>query len=305
MTELRLGFGLPVAGSWASADNVAEIAETAEAHGFDSLWTFQRLLVPAEGSWGPAYRAVQDPLISLAYAAARTSRIRLGVAVLNAPFYPPLVLAKQLTTLDRLSGGRLDTGLGIGWAHEEFAAVGADKAGRGQRLEEFIECLRAIWGDDPVRFAGASYQVPPARIQPKPIQQPPPILLGGGAERALRRAGRLADGWISASRHELSQLPATIQTIRSGAVEAGRDPDRLRIVIRGVLDLGDERRGPDRRLLQGSPEQVHQDLDRLAEYGATEVFLDLNFDPQVSSPDGDATSAMNYAREVLRDFGRN
>jgi probable F420-dependent oxidoreductase len=300
----RIGFGLPVSGSWATPANLLEIARRAEELRYDSLWTFQRLLHPADGDWGASYRAVQDPLISLAYVAAVTQRIRLGVAVVNAPFYAPIVLAKQLTTLDQVSAGRLDVGLGLGWAAEEFTAVGVAQQRRGDRLDEFVDCLRAVWADDPVRFDGEFYHVPAANVAPKPVQRPhPPILLGGGADRALRRAGRLADGWISASRHDLRHIGEDIRLIKEVAGQAGRDPDALRFIVRAVIKVAeqsDER--PDRRPLHGSVAQVRDDLAELQAQGVTEVFIDLNFDPTVGSPDVDPGPAMAYAHQVLSDF---
>ncbi len=304
MTGLRIGFGLPVSGSWATPANLAEIAGRAEELRYDSVWTFQRLLHPAEGDWGASYRSVQDPLISLAYAAALTERVRLGVAVVNAPFYAPIVLAKQLTTLDQLCAGRLDVGLGLGWAAEEFAAVGAPAERRGDRLAEFVECLRAIWADDPVEFAGEFYQLPAALVDPKPVQRPhPPILLGGGADRALRRAGRLADGWISASRHDLRNIGADIALIKEAAAAAGRDPERLRFIVRAVVKLSDrpdERQ--DRRPLHGSAAQVREDLHHLQAQGVTEAFVDLNFDPTIGSPTADPGQAIARAHQALADF---
>lgn len=304
MTKLQIGFGLPVSGSWATAANLAEIARRAEELGYDSVWTFQRLLHPAEGDWGASYRSVQDPLISLAYAAALTERVRLGVAVINAPFYAPIVLAKQLSTLDQLGAGRLDVGLGLGWAAEEFAAVGAPTGRRGARLAEFVQCLQAIWADNPVQFAGEFYQVPAALVDPKPLQRPhPPILLGGGADRALRRAGRLADGWISASRHDLRKIGADIALIKDAAAEAGRDPERLRFIVRAVVKLSDQpNEGPDRRPLHGSAAQVREDLQNLQEQGVTEAFVDLNFDPTIGSPTADPGQAMARARQALAEF---
>lgn len=304
MTGLRIGFGLPVSGSWATAANQAAIARRAEELGYHSLWTFQRLLHPAEGDWGASYRAVQDPLISLAYVAGVTERIRLGVAVLNAPFYPPIVLAKQLTTLDHVSAGRLDVGLGLGWAAEEFTATGVPQQRRGARLDEFIRCLKEIWAEDPVRFSGEFYQVPDALVDPKPVQRPhPPILLGGGAEPALRRAGRLADGWISASRHDLRHIGADIAVIKDAAIAAGRDAERLRFIVRAVIKLTEQPDpGPDRRPLRGSLAQVHADLRDLADQGVTEAFLDLNFDPVIGSPAAEAEQSVAYAHHILTEF---
>jgi probable F420-dependent oxidoreductase len=303
---LRLGFGLPVSGSWATAANLATVARRAEELGYDSLWAFQRLLHPAEGDWGPMYRAVQDPIVTLAHVAALTERPRLGVAVVNAPFYSPILLAKQLSTLDELSGGRLDAGLGLGWAEEEFAAAGVDYARRGARTEEFISCLKAIWTQDVVSFDGEFYRMPAARVDPKPVQQPhPPLLLGGTAERALRRVGRIADGWISGSRHDLRGIGADLELMRGAAREAGRDPAALRFIVRGVLKLTDSAAGADRRPLQGDVEQIRADFNSLAGQGVTELFIDLNFDPEVGSPTADPTASMRRAEHVLTTFGHS
>lgn len=303
MNTPELGFGLPVSGSWATPANLVTVARRAEQLGYHSLWAFQRLLHPAEGDWGPVYRAVQDPIVSLAHVAAVTERVRLGLAVVNAPFYSPILLAKQLSTLDQLSAGRLDVGLGLGWAEAEFAAVGVPYPRRGARTEEFIGCLRAIWQQDVVDFTGEFYRVPPARVDPKPVQRPhPPLLLGGSAERALRRVGRLADGWISSSRHDLRRVGVDIALMKQSAEQAGRDPAALRFVVRGVLELLDEPAGADRRPLHGSAEQLRQDLVELAGQGVTEVFFDLNFDPTVGSPDADPAAAMRQAERVLSTF---
>src|SRR5215471_13760974 len=115
---MKVGYGLPVSGAGATPQNISHFAERAEALGYASLWSFQRLLVPEGSGMEPVYRSVLDPMVALGFLAARTSRIRLGVAVVNLPFVSPAVLAKQATTVDVLSGGRLDLGLGIGWMPE-------------------------------------------------------------------------------------------------------------------------------------------------------------------------------------------
>lgn len=307
MNAPKVGFGLPVSGSWATADNLVTVARRAEELGYNSLWAFQRLLHPASGDWGPMYRAVQDPLISLAHVAAITDRARLAVAVINAPFYSPILLAKQLTTLDHVSGGRLDVGIGLGWAAEEFTATGVPYAHRGARTEEFIRCLKAIWTEDVVEFDGEFYQVPPASVEPKPIQRPhPPLLLGGTAERALRRAGRIADGWVSASRHDLRGIGGDIELIRTAARDAGRDPAVMRFIVRGVLRVleAPEREfdDPDRRPLHGTVDQIRRDLQDLSSKGVDEVFIDLNFDSRVGSPDADPAASMQLAEQMLTTF---
>ncbi|HEY5857511.1 MAG TPA: LLM class F420-dependent oxidoreductase [Aldersonia sp.] len=292
---MDIGFGLPVGGSWATPDNVAEIAGRAEELGYATLWTYQRLLVPADAPAGPQYRSVLDPVTVLGFAAAVTSRIRLGTGIVNLPFQSPVLLGKQLTTLDVLSGGRLVAGVGLGWSEEEFVASGVDFARRGARAEEYLAALRAVWGPDPVSFSGEFYTIPSSLIAPKPVQKPhPPLILGGGAPVALRRAGRVGDGWVSSSREDAEALGEKIERVREAAREAGRDPASLRFVCRGVVRVGQRRKA-----LSGSYDEIRADLERIADAGMDEVFVDLNFDPAVGNPDVDPAAAMTRAREVL------
>ena len=298
---MLLGLALPVSGSWATAANCVHIARRAEALGYASLWTFQRLLSPVEGdgdqpTLAPQYRSVHDPLAVLAFAAGHTTTVRLGVAVVNMPYYAPIVLAKQLTTIDHLSGGRLDVGLGIGWLPPELEAVGRTTERRGARAEDYLRCLTSIWTDEIVDYHGEFYRVPRARVDPKPLQQPhPPVLLGGSADVALRRAGRLAGGWISGSQADLSRIDQSIEKVRRGATDAGRDPGGLRFVCRGVVKVRNGERSP----LVGSLDDIRSDLVDLAAKGITETFVALNFDPQVGSPAADAGASMSRAEEVL------
>jgi probable F420-dependent oxidoreductase len=302
---MRIGFGAPVAGAWATPSYLASFAERAEEAGYESLWTFQRLLVPAASGMDPVYRSVLDPMVALGYVAARTSRIRLGVAVVNLPFVSPALLAKQATTVDVLSGGRLDLGLGIGWMPEEFAVTGASTARRGARTQEFLAVLRTLWDDGVSSFEGEFYTIPAGRQDPRPVQRPgPPVLLGGMSRPAMERAGRLADGWITSSRADLAAIGEAAAVIREAAAEAGRDPEAVRIVCRGVVLAGAEARGPGggRRLLSGSFTQIRDDAAWLGSQGVTELFYDLNWDPQVGSPSVSPESAAERAGEILGEL---
>jgi probable F420-dependent oxidoreductase len=297
---MQLGFAVPVSGSWATPANCGEIALRAEELGYSSLWTFQRLLCPVDDDGQPTlppqYRSVNDPLATLAYLAALTTKPRLGMAVVNMPFYPPIVLAKMLTTIDLLSGGRLDAGLGIGWADEEYAAAGLSKERAAARAEDYLRCLKTIWTDDIVEYESEFYRVPRSRVEPKPVQRPhPPVLLGGAAPPALRRAGRLTAGWVSSSQADLSRIDESIAIVRDAARDAGRDPDELRFVCRGVVKV----RTGERKPLMGSLDEIRGDLDELATKGVTETFIDLNFDPEIGSPDADPEVSMRRAHEVL------
>jgi probable F420-dependent oxidoreductase len=297
---MDIGFGAPVAGAWATPRNLTELARRAERLGYRSLWTFQRLLAPAGAKLAPVYRSVLDPMISLGYLAAATSSIRLGVAVVNHPFQSPLLLAKQAATVDVLSGGRLDLGIGNGWLAEEFTGSGAVMAGRGARAEEYVAALRALWTGSG-GYHGSFFQIPPGRQDPPPVQRPgPPILLGGLSEAAMERAGRIGDGWVTASNADLTRIAESAKVVQNAAAAAGRGP--ARIVCRGVVRPGKpvvSKTTGKRVLLSGSYEQIREDVRWLDGCGVTEVFYDLNFDPQVGDPAVDEGKAVLRASEIL------
>ena len=299
---MKIGFGAPVSGAWATPENLASFATRADQAGYDSLWSFQRLLVPVDSGMEPVYRSVLDPMVALGFAAAVTARIRLGVAVLNMPYVAPAVLAKQAVTVDVLSGGRLDLGLGVGWLPQEFEAAGASMPRRGARAEEYVRALHALWADGVTEFSGEFYSIPAGTVDPKPVQPGgPPILLGGTVPAALRRAGRIADGWVTSSRTNLAKIEDGIAVVKAAAQEAGRDPAAVRIVCRGAVRAGQEAHGSDgsRLLLSGSYEQIRADTAWLGEHGVTEVFYDLNWDPQIGSPTADRDVAVRRAGEIL------
>jgi probable F420-dependent oxidoreductase len=304
VTGILIGFGAPVSGAWATPQNIATFAARADQLGYASLWSFQRLIIPEDKrtTMEPVYHSVLDPMATLAYAAAVTTRIRLGVAVINAPFVSPAYLAKQAASLDVLSAGRHDLGLGIGWLPEEFELSGAQMARRGARTAEYIQVLHALWADGVSEFSGEFYQVPRGDVAPKPVQPGgPPILLGGLARPALERVGRLADGWVTSSRTDLSRIAELIAIVRGAAEAAGRDPAALRVVCRGVVRAGQPQAGPDgqRLLLSGDIAQIRADAESLADQGVTEIFYDLNWDRQVGSPDADPVAATERAAELL------
>ncbi|NKZ08295.1 TIGR03619 family F420-dependent LLM class oxidoreductase [Actinomadura latina] len=297
---MLIGFAVPGAGAWATPDNQVRVARRAEELGYHSVWTLQRVLNPA-GSDDRTYRGVPDPLITLAYLAGRTRRVRLGVAIVNLPFVAPAILAKQAATLDRVSGGRLDLGLGLGWMREEFAAAGAPMERRGARAEEFLAVLRGLWSGGATEFHGEFYDFPPVVMEPPPVQAPLPVLLGGASEPALRRAGRLADGWVSSSRADPTVIGRSIGVVRDAAERAGRDASALRFVCRGAVRVRPGGRA-DRRPLTGSFEEVRGDLEALAGQGVTEAFIDLNFDPEITGPDAGPGASLDRALEALDAF---
>jgi probable F420-dependent oxidoreductase len=298
-----LGFGLPVSGGWATRKNLISVARRAEDLGYDSLWAYQRTLWPADGRLGPSHRSVLDPVVALAVAAAHTDRIAVGTATVCAPFTAPAWLATTMASLDVVSGGRLTVGIGMGWLPEEHVAAGVPVERRGARFEEYLHCLHALWTEEPVEFRGEFYTVPRSYVAPRPVQRPhPPVLVGGAAEPALRRAGRLAQGWIASSRQDPGRLAESVEAVRRGAREAGRDPAALRILVRVVPDLVEEDPGPGRAPFHGTVDQLRGDVRALASQGATEVLLDLNLSPRVGTLDvaeGEALADVERVLEAL------
>jgi probable F420-dependent oxidoreductase len=300
---MLISCGCPVSGVWSDPLSLTGFAMRAEELGYHGLWSFQRLLVGAGQSLEPVYQSVLDPLLALTYAAARTTQIRLGVAVINLPYVSPTYLAKQASTLDVLCGGRFDLGLGTGWSEVEFTATGSDPNPRGRRTEEYLAVLRTLFRGEQAEFAGEFYTVPSSVMAPRPVQAGgPPILLGGTADVALRRAGRLAAGWVSSSRASLDDIARGTQIVRRAAEESGRDPDSVRIVVRGVVKAGLR---DDNVPLSGTWEQIRGGAEAYREAGVTELFYDLNWDPFIGSPDGDPRAAGERAEEILTALAPN
>jgi probable F420-dependent oxidoreductase len=195
---MKLGFILPQIGPAASAEAIVSLAKRAEEIGYDSLWVTDRLLYPVQpqnpypgtpdGALPEVYKNVFDPILALTFAAAHTSRVTLGTSVLVMSYRNPLLLAKSLATLDSLSGGRLQVGMGQGWSKDEHDAVGVSMRERSQRGDEVVQALKAVWGDDPVEFHGQFYQIPRSFVGPKPVQKPhPPIYLAAYTPGAMKR----------------------------------------------------------------------------------------------------------------------
>ncbi|MCH7998435.1 MAG: TIGR03619 family F420-dependent LLM class oxidoreductase [Chloroflexi bacterium] len=307
---MKLGFNLPQIGPAASPEAIVRVAQRAEELGYDSVWVTERLLWPIEpqtpypaspdGSLPDVYKTILDPLEALTFVAGQTSRIGLGTSVLDMPYYNPVMLARRLTTLDVLSGGRLRLGLGLGWSQDEFDAVGASMKGRGKRADEFISVLKAIWTTDPVEFQGEFYQVPKSVILPKPVQKPhPPIYLAAYSAGALKRAATMANGWNPAG-VPVDGMKQMMEGIKGMAQEAGRDPSEVALVVRANLLVTDEALGEDRWIFTGSSEQIKADIAATRELGAAELFFDPTFSPDGVSVDG-FLSRMEMVRELASE----
>jgi probable F420-dependent oxidoreductase len=233
-------FGLAFAASMGVEGPAAlEICRRAEAAGFESVWGGEHVVLPTRMTSKYPYTAdgkipaepdtpIPDPLIWLAFAAAAAPTLRLGTCILIVPQRNPVVLAKELATLDRLSGGRVELGLGVGWLREEFEALGVPWERRGERNDEYIAAMRALWSGPHAEFHGKFVDFAPVTCSPRPVQRSIPILVGGDSDAAIARAVRIADGYFPGEGDAL-RLGALIARLREAEKRAGREPGRIQI----------------------------------------------------------------------------
>jgi probable F420-dependent oxidoreductase len=244
---MKLGLTGLQTGRGADGQGVIEVARTIEDLGFESVWTTEHAVVPEDYApkypYNPSGRLANAgdverpaPLLWLAYAGAATSRLRLGTGVLLLALRNPVLFAKDAATLDRLSGGRLILGVGIGWMREEFEAVGSNWKNRVARTEEYIEVIRALWRQGPTAFAGEFVNFAPLHCSPRPSQATGvPILIAGHSDAAARRAGRIGDGYFPLGRTD-EDLVKLIALMKEEAEAAGRDPSAIEITTQGPWD---------------------------------------------------------------------
>jgi probable F420-dependent oxidoreductase len=242
-------FGFPMFG--VRPTEYGEVARRAEAAGFESIWMAEHLVFPvempstypySETGQPPVYPGspLYDAWVTLAYIAACTQRIRLGTHVYILPLRHPLVTARAVGTLDVLSGGRAVLGAGVGWLEDEFHFVGESFENRGRRSDEIIGLIRELWSSKVIDHHGEFYELGPLRFEPKPVQKPLPIEIGGITPPAMRRAARLGDGWLATGQISLAELAGKIKQVHALRREAGRDAQPFEISFghQYGMDLG-------------------------------------------------------------------
>ena len=234
-------------GRYVEPANAVELVQAAEEAGFESAWTVEHTVIPKGYQSAYPYAAggklpggdkefvLPDPQIWMAYVAARTSRIKLATGILILPQHNPVICAKQVATLDYMSGGRVLLGIGVGWLKEEFEALGVPFAERGARTEEYMHALRALWTMESPTFQGRFVSFKDAYMSPKPAQGSVPLIIGGHSKAAAQRAGRLADGFFPA-RGASEEL---IGIVHEAARAAGRDPKEIEITASLPDDLSE------------------------------------------------------------------
>lgn len=278
----------PPSASLSDPEYLTAVAQHAEELGFDFLTFPEHVLLPGRYESRYPYQQYEagdfkrypydetsfpEPVTSLTFVAAVTSRIRLGTSVLILPQRNPVILAKQLATLDALSRGRLRLTIGLGWLREEFDAIGVPWERRGRRAQEYIEAMRALWRDDLASYAGEFVQFDRVRCLPKPAQHDGiPIYVGGHSEAAARRAGRLGDGFMPLGLGGYGMdTTKLVETMRAAAEEAGRDPNALEVISGGQPTLESAEQLAERGVTQthfvlSAPnlEAAHEELEQIA-----------------------------------------
>lgn len=278
-------FGLAFASSVGTDPSSAlEITRQAEAAGFDSVWGGEHVIVPNDISSPYPYTAdgempgepdtpIPDPLIWLAYVAAAAPTVRVGTCILIVPQRNPVVLAKELATLDSLTGGRVELGLGVGWLAEEFEALGVPWERRGARNDEYVAAMKALWAGPGAEFHGEFVDFAPATCSPRPVDGTIPILVGGDTPAAIRRAVRIADGYFPGTT-DPKELSSLIEALGREADRQGRSRDEIRIHAI-FAELGDpeacaarmREQGVERAMVPAFFFAGPGGLDRLAEFG--------------------------------------
>jgi probable F420-dependent oxidoreductase len=264
---------------------IRAVAQAADGAGFSTLWSGEhtvmvdrpdspypyaddgKIAVPSDADW-------LDPLVTLAFAAATTSRLRLGTGILLLPQHHPVLVAKQAASLDVVSGGRFVLGIGIGWSSEEFAALGIPFRGRGRRTAEYVEVLRTLWRDDVSSHAGEFVNFHQVRSYPKPVHhRRVPVILGGNSDAALDRVVGYGDGWYGFNLAR-ADVPERLDALASRCRRAGRD--------RGTIEVSVS-------LRDGAP----ADVAALADLGVSELVL-------VEAPPADPAAAERWMHQLAR-----
>ncbi len=294
---MQLGFNLPISGPTCGARSFTRIAQEGEAMGYDYLTLTDHVVLPDMSVPGYPYSESgefmsnapserHELLTATAFIAAKTSRIRLVLAVLVVPHRPAVLAAKMLSTIDVLSEGRLTVGIGAGWLKAEFdAVVTTPFAERGAVTDEYLEAFRALWTQEHARFEGRYTRFSDLVFLPRPAQQPhPPIWVGGESGPSLRRAARFGDAWYpigSNNKHLLDTLPrlsAGIARLRKLTADAGRDPAKIAVVYR-VKRYGEVvppiASDGERRLFSGSNADIIGDLRALRGLGVSAIDVEV------------------------------
>ena len=291
---MNVGVSLPTVGPIGEREFVLQIARAADRAGLHSVWGTDHVVFPKNRKTPYPYQRSTteilfspgvdwlDPVATMGVVAGATERVVIGTAVLVLPYRSPVVLANELSTLDRLSEGRIILGIGAGWMNEEFEAVGVPPVERGPRTDEYIKVLKTLWSSKGyVSFEGRFVQLHDVTLAAKPHRRGgPPIFVGGNSKPALRRAGSLADGWLGMEIF-VDEIADARAALDKAAADAGRDPSTIEMAVRrGLLPPFEvSNMLPERQAIAGSAREVADELLRYQDEGVSTAVLDLAMFP--------------------------
>jgi probable F420-dependent oxidoreductase len=308
---MKVGLVVPQFGVNATKENLVSFIQIAEKEDFESLWVYDRMLSPVnpqqpypgtpdKREWPEYFKNNLDPLTTLSVIAANTTKVNLGTCIIDMLFHNPITLAKEFTTIDILSEGRVICGFGIGWSKEEYLAANIPYEKRGERANEILEALKKIWTGDIVEFNGEFYKIPKSIINPKPIQKPyPKILLGGFSPKTFERMVKYGDGYIGALAGSIEYFHNSIKMFNEYIEKSSRarkDFDLTILTYPHLLKNSSIEKNSNRSPMTAKTiEEIGSDLSLLKNSGVDRVILAVN-----AEKDYDVNETMEFVKELKK-----
>ena len=309
---MKVGLVVPQFGINATKENLINFVQIAEREGFESLWVYDRMLyavtpqqgyggTPDKKEWPEYFKNSLDPLTTLAFIAANTTKVNLGTCIIDMVFHNPVTLAKEFTTIDILSEGRTICGFGIGWSKDEYLAANIPYEKRGERANEILQTMKKVWTDDIIEFNGDFYKIPKSIIGPKPVQRPhPKILLGGFSPKTFERIIKYGNGYIGALVGSFEYFHNSIKMFNDSIEKSSRarkDFDLTILTYPHLIKNSNTDQNSDRSPLTGETiDEIGSDLSLLKNSGVDRVILAIDAEKEY-----DVNQTIDFVKE-LRKF---
>jgi probable F420-dependent oxidoreductase len=308
---MKVGLVVPQFGINATKENLIRFVQIAEREDFESLWVYDRMLYPLnpqqpypgtpdKREWPEFFKYNLDPLTTLAFIAANTTKTNLGTCIIDMLFHNPITLAKEFTAIDILSEGRVLCGFGIGWSKDEYLAANIPYEKRGERANEILEAMKKVWTEDIVEFDGDFYKIPKSIINPKPIQKPhPKILLGGFSQNTFERMAKYGDGYIGVLAGSFEYFHNLIKMFNDYIEKSSRtrkDFDLTILTFPYLMKSSSEKKSNRSPMIGETIDEIGSDLSKLKSSGVDRVILAVN-----AEKDYDVNETIEFVKE-LRKF---
>ncbi len=308
---MKVGLVVPQFGTNATKENLITFMQLAEREGFESLWVYDRMLYPLnpqqpypgtpdKREWPEFFKNNLDPLTTLAFIAANTTKTNLGTCIIDIVFHNPITLAKEFTAIDILSEGRTICGFGIGWSKDEYLAANIPYEKRGERANEILQAMKKVWTEDIVEFNGDFYKIPKSIIGPKPIQKPhPKILLGGFSPKTFERMAKYGNGYIGVLTGSFEYFHNLIKMFNDSIEKSSRtrkDFDLTILTYPYLMKSSSEKKSNRSPMIGETIDEIGSDLSKLKSSEVDRVILAVN-----AEKDYDVNETIEFVKE-LRKF---